>query len=84
MKILYFGDLKDITLKREENIEIESIKIKELKNLLSEKYPLLEESFLKDEIRIIVNGKDYSFTGGDETLISKGCEIALFSPVGGG
>ncbi|NPV50661.1 MAG: MoaD/ThiS family protein [Candidatus Methanofastidiosum sp.] len=84
MKILYFGDLKDITLKREENIEIESIKIKDLKNLLSEKYPLLEESFLKDEIRIIVNGKDYSFTGGDETLISKGCEIALFSPVGGG
>ena len=84
MKILYFGDLKDITLKREENIEIESIKIKDLKNLLSEKYPLLEESFLKDEIRIIVNGKDYSFTGGDETLISKGFEIALFSPVGGG
>jgi molybdopterin converting factor small subunit len=84
MKILYFGDLKDITLKREENIENESIKIKDLKNLLSEKYPLLKESFLKDEIRIIVNGKDYSFTGGDETLISKGFEIALFSPVGGG
>jgi molybdopterin converting factor small subunit len=84
MKILYFGDLKDITLKRQENIDIESIKIKDLKDLLSEKYPLLKESFLKEEIRIIVNGKDYSFTGGDETLISKGFEIALFSPVGGG
>ena len=84
MKILYFGDLKDITLKREEIIEVESIKIGALKNLLSEKYPPLKESFLKDEIRIIVNGKDYSFTGRDETLVSKGCEIALFSPVGGG
>ena len=84
MKILYFGDLKDITLKREENIEVESINIGTLKNLLSEKYPLLKESFLKDEIRIIVNGKDYSFTGRDETLVSKGFEIALFSPVGGG
>jgi molybdopterin converting factor small subunit len=84
MKILYFGDLKDITLKREEIIEVESINIGTLKNLLSEKYPLLKESFLKDEIRIIVNGKDYSFTGRDETLVSKGFEIALFSPVGGG
>lgn len=84
MKILYFGDLKDITLKREENIEVESINIGTLKNLLSEKYPLLKESFLKDEIRIIINGKDYSFTGRDETLVSKGYEIALFSPVGGG
>ncbi|HOI76383.1 MAG TPA: MoaD/ThiS family protein [Methanofastidiosum sp.] len=84
MRVLYFGDLKDITLKREEIIEVESIKIGNLKNLLSEKYPLLKESFLKDEIRIIVNGKDYSFTGRDETLVSKGFEIALFSPVGGG
>ncbi|HNR44730.1 MAG TPA: MoaD/ThiS family protein [Methanofastidiosum sp.] len=84
MKILYFGDLKDITLKREEIIEVESIKIGALKNLLSEKYPPLKESFLKDEIRIILNGKDYSFTGGDETLVLKGFEIALFSPVGGG
>ena len=84
MKVLYFGDLKDITLKREEIIEVESIKIGALKNLLSEKYPPLKESFLKDEIRIIVNGKDYSFTGRDETLVLKGFEIALFSPVGGG
>lgn len=84
MKVLYFGDLKDITLKREEIIESESIQIGDLKNLLSEKYPNLKESFLKDEIRIIVNGKDYSFTGGDKTLVSKGFEIALFSPVGGG
>ncbi len=84
MKILYFGDLKNITSKREENIEEDLIKIGDLKNLLSKKYPLLKESFLKDEIRIIINGKDYSFTGGDETLISKGFEIALFSPVGGG
>ena len=84
MKILYFGDLKDITLKREEIIESESIQIGDLKNLLSEKYPSLKESFLKDEIRIIVNGKDYSFTGRDKTLVSKGFEIALFSPVGGG
>lgn len=84
MKVLYFGDLKDITLKREEIIESESIQIGDLKNLLSEKYPSLKGSFLKDEIRIIVNGKDYSFTGGDKTLVSKGFEIALFSPVGGG
>jgi len=84
MKVLYFGDLKDITLKREEIIEVESIKIGTLKNLLSEKYPPLKESFLKDDIRIIVNGKDYSFTGRDETLVLKGFEIALFSPVGGG
>lgn len=84
MKVLYFGELKDITLKREELIEAEVFNIGELKILLSDKYPLLKESFLKDEIRIIVNGKDYSFTGGNETLISKGFEIALFSPVGGG
>ncbi len=84
MKILYFGDLKDITLKREEALDFESMKISDLKNLLSEKYPELKESFLKDEIRIIINGRDYSFTPGDETLLSKGFEIALFSPVGGG
>jgi len=60
------------------------LKIGDLKNLLSERYPKIKESFLKDEIRIIVNGRDYSFTGGDETLLSKGYEIALFSPVGGG
>ncbi|KYC46020.1 MAG: ThiS family protein [Candidatus Methanofastidiosum methylothiophilum] len=84
MKILYFGDLKDITLKREEIIDLEAIRIKELKNLLSDKYPQLRESFLKNEIRIIINGKDYSFTGGDETLVAKDFEIALFSPVGGG
>ncbi len=84
MKILYFGDLIDVTLKREEILDIESLKIGDLKNLLSERYPKIKESFLKDEIRIIVNGRDYSFTGGDETLLSKGYEIALFSPVGGG
>ena len=84
MKILYFGDLIDLTLKREEILDIESLKIGDLKNLLSERYPKIKESFLKDEIRIIVNGRDYSFTGGDETLLSKGYEIALFSPVGGG
>lgn len=84
MKILYFGDLVDITKKREEILEIESIKIGELKNLLSDKYPRMKESFLKDEIRIIVNGRDYSFIKGNETLVSKEFEIALFSPVGGG
>ncbi|HNZ88055.1 MAG TPA: MoaD/ThiS family protein [Methanofastidiosum sp.] len=84
MKILYYGDLIDVTLKREEILDIESLKIGDLKNLLSERYPKIKESFLKDEIRIIVNGRDYSFTGGDETLLSKGYEIALFSPVGGG
>lgn len=84
MKILYFGDLIDVTLKREEILDIESLKIGDLKNLLSERYPKIKESFLKDEIRIIINGRDYSFTGGDETLLSKGFEIALFSPVGGG
>ncbi len=84
MKILYFGELKDITKKREETIETEIFNIGELKNLLSEKYPLLKESFLKDEIRIVVNGRDCSFTGGNKTLISKDFEIALFSPVGGG
>jgi molybdopterin converting factor small subunit len=84
MKILYFGDLVDITKKREEILDIESIKIGELKNLLSDKYPRMKESFLKDEIRIIVNGKDYSFINGNETLVSKEFEIALFSPVGGG
>ncbi|KYC51480.1 MAG: ThiS family protein [Candidatus Methanofastidiosum methylothiophilum] len=84
MKILYFGDLIEITKKREEILELESMKISELKDLLTKKYPKLKESFLKDDIRIIINGRDYSFTGGNETLISKEDEIALFSPVGGG
>jgi len=84
MKILYFGDLINVTLKREEILDIESLKIGDLKNLLSRRYPKIKEYFLKDEIRIIVNGRDYSFTGGDETLLSKEYEIALFSPVGGG
>ena len=82
MIIKYFAWLKDITNTESEEVSNKNISdIKSLKKYLCQKYPKLEDYFIKDQvIRLAVN-LEYTTKN---IKISNKDEIALFPPVSGG
>jgi len=77
MKILYFSVVRERLKKSEEEIEFKG-SVRELKKLLKEKYPEIED--VLDRVRFAVNEEyvndDYELKGSER--------VALIPPVSGG
>ena len=91
VEILYFADLKDITGKDKENINLNNNKLKELIHILINKYPPIknllwdeENQILKNIISIAIN--DSIIHNKDKLTIqlSDDDKVAFLLPVSGG
>jgi len=90
--VKFFTTLREITGKKEDEIQLSSIiTVKELLTRLSKKYGKQFVDYLYDErgnmrayIQILINGRGIKDLQGLETKLKEGDVIAIFPPVGGG
>ncbi len=79
IKVLYFSSIKDKLKKNFEEIDIrEEATVRELIDILKEKYPQINENL--DKVLVAVN-EEYAE---DETVLKEGDTVALIPPVSGG
>lgn len=91
IKVLYFAELKEITLKREEFIDISGSSVKDLVEVLFEKYsplkPLLWDSStenLKNNVSIAINDVIVTKVEKLSIFLSSGDKVAFLLPISGG
>jgi molybdopterin synthase sulfur carrier subunit len=78
IKITYYGQFRDITGLKEEEIETkDGITVIELRDQVREKYPRIAA---KDEVLVAVNNSFAPL----ETVVKKDDQVAFFPPVSGG
>ena len=81
MKIKYFAWIRELTKNNEEYLDLNEIQnLKELKKILSTKYPDLKKHFDQEILRFAVN-QEYVAENID---LNEDDEIAVFPPVSGG
>jgi len=76
IKVLFFAHLKDHVGTSELSLEVENITVKELKQILEQKYSITFENY----IMIAVN-EEYAHS---DVKIQNGDTVALIPPVSGG
>ncbi len=92
VKVKYFTVLREITKKREEEIELpEAATVEGLLNLLSERhgrkfteYVYGEVERARSHLQFLVNGRNTTTMQGFKTKLKNGDEVAILPPVGGG
>ena len=92
IKVKFFTSLREITGKKEDEIQSSSIiTVEELLAHLSKKYGREFTEYLYDEkgkvrtyIQILINGRGIKVLQGFETKLKEGDTVAIFPPVGGG
>jgi len=92
VKVKFFTSLREITGKKEDEIQSSSvITVEELLAHLSKKYGREFIEYLYDEkgnvrkyIQILINGRGINVLQGFETKLKEGDTVAIFPPVGGG
>jgi len=92
IRVKFFTTLREITGKKEDEIQPSSIiTVKELLTQLSKKYGKQFMDYLYDErgnvrtyIQILINGRGINALQGLETKLKEGDTVAIFPPVGGG
>jgi len=78
IKVTYYGQFRDITGLREEEVETKiGVTVAELRDQVKEKYPRIAE---KREILVAINNSFASL----ETVIRQDDKVAFFPPVSGG
>jgi molybdopterin synthase sulfur carrier subunit len=87
IKVRLFANFREFTKTKE--LEIEGNSMREILELLCEKFPGLENMLFKDKdlqpyINVFLNGRDVLKSGGLEMLLEQDDEIAIFPPVSGG
>lgn len=90
-KIRFFASFKQITNKREVEIDLEEgATIHQLLQVLFERYSSFQDKIFNESnelrkwIQILLNGRSIKFLQGLETKLSNGDIISLFPPVAGG
>ena len=79
IKVLFFATLRDRAGMRETHLQLpEKTPVGELKLLLSERFPGLQEAI---PTALVAVNHEFAF---DEDPIPVGAEVALFPPVSGG
>jgi molybdopterin synthase sulfur carrier subunit len=92
IKVKFFTSLREITGKKEDEIQLPSIiTVEELLAHLSKKYGKGFTEYLYDEkgdvrtyIQILINGRSINVLKRFETKLKEGDTVAIFPPVGGG
>ena len=92
IKVKFFTSLREITGKKEDEVQSSSIiTVEELLAHLSKKYGRELTEYLYDEkgkvrayIQILINGRGIKVLQGFETKLKEGDTVAIFPPVGGG
>ena len=92
VKILFFTNLREITRKKEEEIELpNTATIGQLLNHVSEKYGQLFIKYLYDEkgdarshLTFLVNRRNATNLQGNKTKLRDGDKVAIIPPIGGG
>jgi len=90
--VKFFTELRELTGKKEEEIELpNAIKVAELLTLLSKRhgrgftnYVYNEKGRVRGHLQFLVNGKSIITLQGFETKLEKGDSFAIIPPVGGG
>ena len=83
VRVKFFATLRDITGLRE--IEVKGVgNIRELLNILYEKFGDKFKREIEEKNMILVNGHNILDLEGYDTKIDEGDEVAIFPPVGGG
>ena len=90
--VKFFTTLREITGKREEQIEFSrNTTLESLLKRLSKKYGKEFNDYIYDELnnvrghlQFLVNGKSEALSRGRRTLLNDGDQLAILPPVGGG
>ena len=89
IQVEFFATIRELTGEKEITVE-KTAAMGDLLRLLFQRYgaPLKEKIFdgeeLSEDVTILVNGMHIASTGGLETPLSDGDEVAIFPIVGGG
>jgi len=92
VKVKFFTVLREITQKREEEIELpNAATVERLINLLSERhgrkfteYVYGEAKKVRSDLQFLVNGRSTTTLQGFKTKLENGDKVAILPPVGGG
>lgn len=88
MKVEYFGNLREVA-KKEVILKLENSSLFEILELQCKKFKKLRNNLfngneLKEEVKILINGRDIRALNGLDTIVNKEDTISIFSAVGGG
>ncbi len=93
MKIKFFASLREITGKKEEELDVPlQTTLVDLLELLSSRHGKKFYNYVydertgkpKDHLSYLINGRSSSTLKGLKTKLIEGCSIAILPPVGGG
>jgi MoaD family protein len=91
VKIKFFTTLREITGKKEEQLELpENATLENALDELSRKYGtefidyLFEKGKIRSYLQILIDGKNLNQLQGKKTKLNDGCTIAILPPAGGG
>ncbi len=89
LKVKLFANFREITKKKEVEVDVKGSTVKDAVFSLITAYPelgpiMLNDQELKPYVNILLNGKTIKDHDGIASLIKPGDEIAIFPPVSGG
>jgi MoaD family protein len=84
VEVLFFGPLRELTGHRQERVALHPHPtLADLLDLLGRRYGGTFEEKVKG-MRILVNGREHTFTGGLATPLNKGDTVVFLPPLFGG
>ena len=89
LKVKLFANFREITKKKEVEVDVKGSTVKDAVFSLIKAYPglgpiMMNDQELKPYVNILLNGKTIKDQEGIASLIKSGDEIAIFPPVSGG
>lgn len=90
VKVRFFATYRDLAGVRELEVEVpDNTTVLTLAKILEEKFPklkgrLIERDRIREETKVLVNGRNIEWLDRENTKISDGYTVAFFPPVAGG
>ncbi|MCD1294834.1 molybdopterin synthase sulfur carrier subunit [Methanocella sp. CWC-04] len=89
IKIKLFANFREVTRKKDIEIDVAGDTIRDVISSLISEYPglgplMLQDGEIKPYVNVLLNGKDVKSGKGMAAQIKEGDELAIFPPVSGG